>query len=138
MKIIKVLSILIIACTCSFTVNPQNRASDFAKKQGKDFRFFNNKKYLIADSGKVYIYTTTTTESGTNKSSKQITNFFFSTSANSKIIPLTIANLKRTYPGNPKLQDLMDIHFKNDADLTAYNEHRKTFEINHFLFQHLK
>jgi hypothetical protein len=98
----------------------------------RNFRFFNNKEYLIVDTGKVYIYKLN------NPASDKSLTYFYSLKGNSKVMPLTLANLKNSYPENPRFRDLIDLYFKTDADLTAFDNYYKTYKLNRFLFKHLK
>lgn len=112
----------------------KNEIYGIRDSKGEDFRFFNNRKYQIADTGVVYIYKCIETILGNGKPwTKYVTNYYFSVKGNEEIIPLTLTNLKRIYSENYKLLNLIDEQFKSDTSLTAFDEIHKTFRINYLL-----
>jgi len=64
--------------------------------------------------------------------------YFISKTAGSKIIPLTLENLKNFYPDNHKSHDMLDVAFKSDAELSLYDTYHRTYKIKHLFEQSLK
>lgn len=103
----------------------------FRDSDGRSYRFIGNKEYEIRDTGPLYIYSMK--HSARNPKGAPIgiaTSYFFSVSADGSVIPLTIANLKNTFPENHKLHDNLDMMFKNDSQLTQYDDFHKMFKVN--------
>ncbi|MFX8542996.1 hypothetical protein ABTM06_20020, partial [Acinetobacter baumannii] len=59
--------------------------------------------------------------------------FFYSTSGEGVIVPLTIMNLKRSFPDDHLFHNLLDAQFNNDRDLSSYDGFEKMYKINHLL-----
>lgn len=106
----------------------------------KDYRFYNNKEYMIADTGTIYIYKTQSIENsgGKQAQAKYITNYFFSTTGSGVIVSLSLKNIKMAYPENHKLHELIDANFKSNNELSSFDEFHKTFKVLHFLKGNLK
>jgi len=52
---------------------------------------------------------------------------------NAEVLPLTLRNLKNAFPDNHSFHDLLDMTFKNDANLNRYDEFHKMFKVNRLL-----
>ena len=100
------------------------------------YRFYNNSEYLIAETTGIYIYTQKRIVQ-VGKSYTTQTDYYFSTAANTEILPLTVANIQNTFRNNQKMMDLIDLYFRNEA-ITAYNEQEKQFKINWVYLKSLK
>ena len=48
-------------------------------------------------------------------------------------MPLTILNLKKAFPDNHAFHDRLDMMFKNDSQLTKFDEFHKMFKVNRVL-----
>jgi len=64
-----------------------------------------------------------------------ISSYFFSTTLNSEILPLTVANLKRTFPGNLKFHDKLNTEFNGATDIAVYDNEHKMYKVNYLLSQ---
>ena len=103
----------------------------FRDSNGRSYRFIGNKEYEIRDTAALYIYSMK--HSARNPKGAPIgiaTSYFFSVAADGNVIPLTIANLKNTFPENHKLHDSLDMMFKNDSQLTQVDDFHKMFKVN--------
>jgi hypothetical protein len=109
----------------------------FRDCNNKDFRFFNNQEFEILDGNYFYLYSFYTLKSN-GKTMVKIPADFISKTAGSKIIPLTLENLKNFYPDNHKFHDMLDVAFKSDAELSLYDTYHKTYKIKHLFEQSLK
>ncbi len=105
----------------------------------KNYRFYKKNEYEILNKDKLTLYSqsSTTTISG-QKGIFTITNYFFSSSFSSDLIPLTSQNLKNQYPGNHKFHDMLDAQFENDEDLMMFDEFHNRYKINHLFDESLR
>ncbi len=113
----------------------KNEIYGFADCDSNVYRFFNNTKYRIEEPGDIYIYTRNERDVE-SKIFKLVKVYYFSVAPNSAIIPLSLANLKRTYKTNDKFVDLLDANF-NKTDISAYDDFHKTYRVNHVYQQSL-
>jgi len=51
---------------------------------------------------------------------------------------LTKMNLKKAYPENHGFHDVLDTNFKEDKELTSYDEYHKMYKINWILKNNTK
>ena len=96
---------------------------------GRDIRFVDGAEYVVVEAGPIYIYTSERIEHQ-GKPYRRVTIFSFGTAPDSALFPLTVANLKRAYPGERQFQVLIDAAAQRGDDLTAYDEVRKTYRLN--------
>ncbi len=93
------------------------------------YRLYKNEAYAIAEAGDIYIYTQT--ENITQAKSFKIVNvYYFSASADGEIMRLTISNLKKTFAGNDKFLELLDVSFAT-SPLSTYDELHKLYKVNY-------
>lgn len=59
--------------------------------------------------------------------------YFYSVSSKDEIIPLTISNLKRSFPQKYAFHNFLEAQFRSDSDLATYNTMEKKFQVNHLL-----
>ncbi len=87
--------------------------------------------YSLAEKGSVWIFyrEVSIPQAKTFKLEKR---YYFSTKGDGKLEELTINNIKRAFPDNHKLHDLIDVHFQN-RDLSEYDIFHKMFKINHLI-----
>jgi len=100
------------------------------------YRFYKNTEYRIAEAGNIYVYTQER-NIAQSKGYKVINDYFFSVSASSEILPLTICNLKNAYSGNDKFLDLLDQYF-GGSEVNEYDNRHKTFKINYVFAKSMK
>lgn len=55
--------------------------------------------------------------------------YFFSTTVDAPVQPLTITNVKRAYPDDRNLHYAMDMLFRNDDELLRYDSYYKQYKI---------
>ena len=75
----------------------------------------------------------TPTSIGGKGNFKFISTFYFSKDIQSTPQPLTKANLKAAYPGNHKFHDALEVTFKDDNDLSAFDSFHNKFKVVHVL-----
>ena len=100
----------------------------FRNCNNETYRFYRNDAYQIAEAGNVFIYTQERNIAQT-KGFKVVKAYYFSTTANGDIMPLTLSNLRRAYAGNDKFQDLLDQYMSGD-NVADYDMLHKSFKIN--------
>lgn len=108
-----------------------NKSSIFGFRdvQGHDVRVVGRGEYTIVDAGPIFIYTSERVVPEA-KRVKTETEYFFSRAAASPVLPLSLANLKRTIPDDHQFHHLLDLNFANGESLTAYDSAAKAFKIN--------
>lgn len=96
---------------------------------GHDVRFAGKQEYTIAEAGPLYIYTAErlATES---KRTKAVTDYYFSRTPSSPVLPLTLADVKRAVPDEHQFHHVLDMNFANGESLAAYDSAAKSFKIN--------
>jgi hypothetical protein len=93
-----------------------------------------NKSYTIINSGEaIVIYKYIHKAHAPREADKYGPKYFFSTPASNVVLPLTKDNLKATYPDNHPFHDALDANFKDEADLTRYDNFHKMYKVNWLL-----
>lgn len=100
-----------------------------------DFRFYyNNKEYQILENKSIVIYgADVPVTSSSGKSTVLVRSYFFSTALNGDILPLTILNLKKAFPGNVKFHDALDVTFGEGTTISAYDNDHKMYKVNYLI-----
>lgn len=102
------------------------------KKKRKIVRTCNFVSYTFVEKGPIWIYNKELNLSE-GKGVKRVKKYYFSVSGRAKIIPLTINNLKRSYPDKTLFHHFLDAQFRSDADLSLYDDFQNKFKVNHLL-----
>ena len=107
---------------------------------GKEYRVFLDNEYEIMDKGAITVYQITEKSRTSPKSNQSIskTRYFFSEDANSPLKELTLKNVETSFASNKKFHDLIDLHFKSDAELLIYDDYYKMLRLNHIYTESLK
>jgi len=107
---------------------------------GKEYRIYQNKEYLIKDKGAITVYQITEKSQTSPKRNQTVskTMYFFSEDANSPLKGLTLKNVETSFTSNKKFHDLIDLQFKSDADLLIYDDYYKMLRLNHIYNESLK
>ena len=96
---------------------------------GRSFRTIGNQRYEILEARDLVIYSTDViVRKGTLEKE-----YFFSVGLNGEVLPLTILNLKNAFPDNHAFHDSLDMMFKNDSQLTKYDNFHKMYKVNRLL-----
>ncbi|EHQ25949.1 hypothetical protein [Mucilaginibacter paludis] len=107
------------------------------RKDDKDFRLFNKGEYKILSSNGIIIYSKTSLVLQ-GKGPKPIELFYFSESASSPILSLTIANLESVYAKNQKFMYAVESLFKSDSELSSYDAYNKQFKLAYLYTENTK
>ncbi len=94
-------------------------------------RFQDNMEYYLAEKGKVWIFYKLVNVSQ-GKGFKSVPHYYFCTKGDGLLVELTINNLKKTFPANHKLHDMLDAQFQTN-DIGEYDSFHKMFKVNHLL-----
>jgi len=104
----------------------------------KVYRFYKKDKYKIEESDKIFVYSKERHQTqGKNGSTIIVKDYYFSSDIGSEIMPLTVKNLKTTFPNNLKFNDMLNENFKNGIAYDYDNSH-KMFEVNRLYQMSLK
>lgn len=106
--------------------NCKNETYRFYKKHDEEFLILENKALVLYLS-----YKRITSNNG--KKISLVPAYFFSKTADSEILPLTILNLKKAFPENIKFHDLLDTEFAGGEALSAFSVTYKMYMINYLL-----
>jgi hypothetical protein len=102
------------------------------KNKGNIVRTWNFTTYNFVEKGPIWIYYKDFNVSqgkGVRKEKK----YFYSNSGSSEIIPMTINNLKKSFPGKHLFHDFLDAQFRSNTELSYYDSFEKKYKINHLL-----
>ncbi len=96
---------------------------------GRSFRTVGSQRYEILEARDLIIYSTDViVRKGTLEKA-----YFFSVGLTGEILPLTILNLKNAFPNNHAFHDNLDMMFKNDSQLTKFDDFHKMYKVNRLL-----
>jgi hypothetical protein len=102
----------------------------YRDKNNLSYRFFKNIAYKILNpSEKILLYCRTYTTGGT-KSNHTVTDYFFSSSADSPMYALSKSNLKTVLYSDIRFHELLDVEFHSDNELYAYDSINKIYNLN--------
>ncbi len=102
------------------------------KNKGNIIRTSNFTAYNFAGKGVIWIYYKDLNVSQ-GKGIRKERKYFYSTSGSGEIIPLTIFNLKKSFPDKHLFHDFLDAQFRRDSELSLYDSFEKKYKVNHLL-----
>lgn len=102
------------------------------QKKGKIVRTHNFISYDFIENGVLWIYAKDFNVQ-LGKGIRRERKYFYSVSGREDILPLTVSNLKRSFPGKHEFHNFLEAQFRSDADLASYNKVEKKFRVNHLL-----
>ena len=101
-------------------------------------RVYHKEKFQVVDTTAFYLYTQNKNiVPPGGKGMYRADLYFFSTNADGPILPLTIENLKRTYPANMAFHYALDAYFNSDRQLMAYDQYAKMYKLKYLFLQTL-
>ena len=115
-----------------------NKDSIFGYRNCKNetYRFYQNhdEEFLILENKTIVLYLSYIRITSNNgKTNHLVPAYFFSKTADSEILPLSISNLKKAFPGNLRFHDMLDMEFGSGATLSEFSEPNKMYIINYLL-----
>jgi hypothetical protein len=107
----------------------KNELFGYINADGESFRFFKGNIYSILNPGEeILLYKTS---SGTGlKNSPWVEHYFFSKEAGSEILPLSLPNLEALYAKDIAFETLLEIAFKSDSELNAYDSLHQKYKLS--------
>ena len=120
-----------VVCNGKTYVLDKNNTYGYKNPDGEVFRFVNNNEYKVLNPGEsLMLYVFEYIANSSKGSFRTHMDYFFSPDVSSDPQPLTKENLKVAFPNNNKFHDALDVNFKTDQDLIAYDRAHKMFELN--------
>lgn len=107
----------------------------FRDCKNNEYRFFNNREYQIVDTAGFYLYRISVYVKEGKAYNRETTAWYFSKIAGDVILPLTIENLKTSYPENNKFHYALDEEFKSDKTLSEYDKFLKKYKVKYIYQQ---
>jgi hypothetical protein len=101
----------------------------YRDKEGNEYRFFNSEIYSIINSREQILIYRKTMGTGL-KNSPIIDTYFFSRNAAAEILPLSLRALETEFTDHKKFTALIELFFRNDAELTLYDPVHKMYKLN--------
>ena len=96
---------------------------------GRVFRVFDGGYYTLLNPGEpIPLYVVKEYPAG--KGDILRTKYYFSKDAASDIEDLTLTNVKEAFAGNAKFEEQLDLQFRTDRDLYAYDDYNKCYRLD--------
>jgi len=108
----------------------KNLAYGYQNAKNEKYRFYDNSIYKIVDTASFFIYYQYK-EVTKGKGLVKTDEYYFSIKGDDTIIPLTISNLKKSFPEDNKFHYALDEFFKSDIDLLAYDNILKVYKLKY-------
>ena len=105
----------------------------YMDNSGINYRFFNKIVYPIINQGEEIIIYRTEATSPNPKDQQIKVLYYFSKNSTSPVIPLTERNLENCFKDNEVFIEFLEIHFKNDSELSEFDHLNKMYKINRLL-----
>ena len=102
------------------------------KNKGNIVRTWNFTPYYFVEKGPIWIYYRDVYTS-LPKGTQRVRTYFYSTHGKGEILPLTVHNLKRSFPENDLFHIYLDAQFRTDADLARYDSYSNKYKVNNLL-----
>ncbi len=107
------------------------------RENNHDYRFQDNKSYLIFDTAGFYLYSHDKLTQQA-KGAKPVTTIYFSTKADKGILLLTQENIDKAFAMNYKFKNRVQAEFENDNDLTEYDDSLNQYKIKELYTESVK
>lgn len=129
----------------SFDLMVDGQKHSFAKKEvygfrdcdARSYRFYANNAYRILDTAGFFLYQYDKLVQGA-KIARPQTLVYFSVKAGDPVQELTLSNLEKAFSGNTRFRYLLNGQFRNDKELSAYDNALNTYKIKYLYTQALK
>ncbi|MDO6429623.1 hypothetical protein Q4E93_03410 [Flavitalea sp. BT771] len=97
----------------------------------------NDKNYTVLNAKEsIVIYKYQHPGHSPKEAEKYAPKYFFTTSSSDVLQDLTRSNLKKAFPANHPFHDALDATFKDDKELSSYDDFHKMYKVNWLLKQH--
>lgn len=95
------------------------------------------KGYTVLNAGEpITIYKYQHPSHSPKEAEKYGPKYFFTTGSSDELQPLTRTNLKKAFPENHPFHDALDATFKEDKELTLYDNFHKMYKVNWLIKNH--
>jgi hypothetical protein len=112
--------------------------SSYLQSPAQSNRSYHKEKFQVVDTTAFYLYTQNkNVVPPGGKGMYRANLYFFSTNADSPILPLTIENLKSAYPANNAFHYALDAYFNSERQLMAYDVYTKMYKLKYLFLQTL-
>jgi hypothetical protein len=101
------------------------------KNKGNIVRTWNFTPYHFLEKGPIWLYYRDVYTSQP-KGIQRVRKYFYSTHGKGEIMPLTVHNLKRSFPHNDLFHIYLD-QFRSDAELARYDNYANKYKVNDLL-----
>lgn len=101
--------------------------------EGIEYRFVDDKEYKVLNPGEpltMYVYQHPAHTGKDLSKGLYKPEYYFSSNTSTSLQSLTKANIKALYPDDHKFHDALDVQFKDDAALYAYDNFHKMYKLN--------
>jgi hypothetical protein len=105
----------------------------YIDSHGSTFRFYKKLIYTIINPKENILIYKREVDSGNPKDFRTNTVYYFSKDEKSDILPLNVTNVLNAFNENERFTDLIETHFRSNADLLTYDGVHLKFKINHLL-----
>ena len=96
-----------------------------------------DKGYTVINPGEpIIIYKYAHRAHSPKEAEKYAPKYFFTTSANDGLLPLTKMELKKAFPANHPFHDALDENFKEDKELINYDDFHKMYKVSWLIKNH--
>jgi len=90
-----------------------------------------DKGYTVLNAGEpIVIYKYQHPSHSPKEAEKYAPKYYFTTSASNVLTELTKTNIKKAFPDNHAFHDALDAQFKEDKELTNYDNFHKMYKVN--------
>jgi hypothetical protein len=118
---------ILICFAINFVIQAQNTGKN------NKIRTFNSNNYTILEIATIVIYQRAIIQ---NKSVIPEIQYYFSQNIETEILPLSLENLAKTYKGNAKIYQMLDMRFSSrEHELSEFDTIHKTYKVNYWLAQ---
>lgn len=100
----------------------------YRDEQGQDYRFVGNKAYKIVDETHFPMYRRVELITKGKERTRE-PRYYFSTYAGGPLQALTIRGLKKAFPDNRRFHNLLDLQFRHDRELVAYDDFHQEYKV---------
>lgn len=118
-----------IKCTEHTILLSKDSVYGYRDKTNTIFRFYERTAYTLINPGEeIPLYKTEV--SNPTKFNPAAIHYFFSRNAGTAIHPLTINTVLEVFKDNKQFSNLVELRFRNNAELTEYDTYHKKYRLN--------
>ena len=119
-----------VKCKDSVYTFKKDSLFGYKSTDGTAYRFYGRFAYTILNQGEQILLYRIEKNTGTPKYPKMESFYFFSKEPGAGVQKLSLNNLLSCFSENPEFTKLIEIHFKNSEELTAFDNYHKQYKLN--------